>query len=75
MTVEHTIYTLNQWLSWLYYRRWEKSELLAIGAVATLALVTVLIRAHRKTRADTERYRARSPIIGLRLGEQGRSHY
>jgi hypothetical protein len=75
MTVERIINRLTQYCSWLYYRRWERSELVAISVVAGLALLIALIKAHRRAVADAKRFRERSPMIGLRLGEHRRGHY
>ena len=73
MTVEGIIDRLSEFFSWLYYRRWEKWELLAI-AIAALAVLMLMVRAHLKVAANAKRFRERSPIVGVRMAEHGRRH-
>jgi len=75
MDVEHIINRATQFFAWLYYRRWERSELLAIVIFAVLAFSVLLIRAYLKSAAEARRHRGRSPIIGIRPSEYGKSHY
>jgi len=75
MTVERIINKVTQYCSWLYYRRWEKSELLAMAILTGLGLLILAIRAHRKAAADARRFRARPPVFDFRLSEHKRSHY
>jgi len=74
MTVERIINRLTQFCSWLYYRRWERSELLAMAVLASVALLILVIRAHRKEAADAKRLRERTPVFDFRLSEHKRSH-
>jgi hypothetical protein len=73
MTVEGIIDRLSEFFSWLYYRRWERWELLAI-AIAALVVLILMVRAHLKVAANTKRFRERSPIVGVRMAEHGRRH-
>ena len=73
MTAEGIIDRLSEFFSWLYYRRWEKWELLAI-AIAALVVLTLMVRAHLKVAANAKRFRERSPIVGVRMAEHGRRH-
>jgi len=73
MTVEGIIDRLSEFFSWLYYRRWEKWELLAI-AIAALVVLILMVRAHLKVAANAKRFRERSPIVGVRMAEHGRRH-
>ena len=66
MTVEGIIYRLSDIFSRLYYRRWERWELLAIAVVASVILI-LMIRAHLKVAANARRLRERSPIVGVRM--------
>ena len=72
MNVESLIYRFTQYFSWLYYRQWEKWELLTI-AITVLVLLLLLGGARRKARANLRRLQERSPIIGIRLAERGGS--
>jgi hypothetical protein len=73
MTVEGIIDRLSEFFSWLYYRRWERWELLAI-AIAALVVLILMVRAHLKVAANAKRFRERSPIVGVRMAEHGRRH-
>jgi hypothetical protein len=74
MTVERIVDRVSGFFSWLYYRRWERWELVAIGTVALVILI-LAIRAHLKVAATERRLRERSPIIGLRTARHGRRHF
>jgi hypothetical protein len=74
MTVNGIIDRLSGFFSWLYYRRWERWEILAI-AIAALVVFILMVRAHLKVAADAKRFRERSPIVGVRIAEHGRRHY
>lgn len=65
MTVESLINRLTQYASWLYYRQWEKWEIVAAGIV--LVSVLLLIGAWRRSALSVRRLQERTPIIGLRL--------
>ena len=73
MTVEGIIDRLTGFFSGLYYRRWERWELLAI-AIAALVVLILMVRAHFKVAANAKRFRERSPIVGVRMAEHGRRH-
>ena len=70
MTVESLINRLTQYASWLYYRQWERWELVAVMIAA--AVLVLLLGVHRKTRTNIRHLHERSPIIGIRLAEHGR---
>ena len=69
MSVESFINRLTQCFSWLYYRQWERWELLTI-AIMALVLLSLVVRAKRKARTEVRQLRERSPIIGIRLAER-----
>ena len=73
MTVEGIIDRLSGYFSWLYYRRWERWELLAIAIAASVILI-LIVRAHLKEAANAKRFRERSPIVGVRMAQHGRRH-
>jgi hypothetical protein len=73
MAVERIIHRLTEFFSWLYYRRWETWELLAIAIVASVMLI-LIVRAHLKVAANEKRLRERSPIVGVRMAGHGRRH-
>jgi hypothetical protein len=73
MTVEGIIDRLSGYFSWLYYRRWERWELLAIAIAASVILI-LIVRAHLKVAANAKRFRERSPIVGVRMAQHGRRH-
>jgi hypothetical protein len=74
MDVERIIDRVTGFFLWLYYRRWERWELIAIGIVALVILI-LIVRAHLKVAANEKRLRDRSPIIGVRMAEHGKRHY
>ena len=73
MTVDGIINRLSGFFSWLYYRRWERWELLAI-AIAALVVLILMVRAHLKVAANAKRFRERSPIVGVRMAGHGKKH-
>jgi hypothetical protein len=73
MTVERIIYRLSEFVSGLYYRQWDKWELMAIAIVAAVILI-LIVRAHLKVAANEKRLRERSPIVGVRMAHHGRRH-
>jgi hypothetical protein len=73
MTVERIIDRLTEFFSWLYYRRWETWELMAIAIVAAVILI-LIVRAHLKVAANEKRLRERSPIVGVRMAGHVRRH-
>jgi len=64
---------LSEFFSWLRNRQWERWELLAI-AIAALAVLVLIVRAHLKVAANAKRFRERSPIVGIRMAKHGRRH-
>jgi hypothetical protein len=73
MTVEGIINRLSGFFSWLYYRRWERWELMAIAIAASVTLL-LIVRAHLKVAANERRLRERSPIVGIGMTERGRRY-
>ena len=73
MTVDGIINRLSGYFSWLYYRQWERWELLAI-AIVPLVILILMVRAHFKVAANAKRFRERSPIVGVRMDGHGRRH-
>jgi len=73
MTMERIIDRLTEFFSWLYYRRWETWELMAI-AIAAAVILILTIKAHLKVAANEKRLRERSPIVGVRMAGHGRRH-
>ncbi len=73
MTVEGIINRLLEFFSGLYYRQWERWELMAI-AIAVSVVLILMIRAHFKVAADAKRFRERSPIVGVRMAGHGKRH-
>jgi uncharacterized membrane protein YhaH (DUF805 family) len=65
MTVESLINRFIQYASWLYYRQWQKWELVAV--VVTIVVLLLLLGAWRRSALSVRRLHERSPIIGLRL--------
>lgn len=74
MTVEGIINRLSEFFSGLYYRRWERWELIAI-AIAALVILILIVRAHLKVAANEKRLRERSPFVGVKMAGHGRRHY
>ena len=73
MTVERIINRLSEFSSWLYYRRWERWEIMAI-AIASAIILILIVRARLKVAANERRLRERSPIVGVRMAHHGRRH-
>ena len=73
MTVERITNRLTEFFSWLYYRRWETWELMAIAIVAAVIII-LIVRAHLKVAANEKRLKERSPIVGVRMAGHGRRH-
>jgi len=73
MAVEGIIDRLSGFFSGLYYRRWEKWELMAIAIAASVVLL-LIVRAHLKVAANAKRFRERSPIVGVKMAGHGRKH-
>lgn len=70
MILENVVNKLTECWTLLYYRQWEKWELLTIGA-AGVFLLLLLGGARRKVKANVRQLRERSPIIGIRLAGRG----
>lgn len=73
MTVQRIVNRLEDFFSGLYYRQWERWELIAIALVAAVILLLV-VRARLKVSANERRHRERSPIVGVRMAHHGRRH-
>ncbi|MHC4204824.1 MAG: hypothetical protein ACYSTT_09240 [Planctomycetota bacterium] len=73
MTIEGIISRLSEFFSGLYYRQWERWELMAI-AIAAAVILILIVRAHLKVAANERRSRERSPIVGVRMAQHGRRH-
>ena len=71
MTIDGIISRLSEFFSWLYHRQWERWELLAI-AIATLAILIIIVKAHLKVTANKKSLRDRSPIIGIQKANRKR---
>ena len=74
MDVERIIDRVTGFFLWLYYRQWERWELIAIG-IAALVILILIVRAHLKVAANEKRLRDRSPIIGVGMAQHGKRHY
>ena len=66
MSIAHLINRLKQYFSLLYYRRWEKWQLLTLALVALLPLL-FLIRAKQKRRVRKKHKHDYAPVIGKKL--------
>lgn len=73
MAVERIINRLSGFFSELYYRQWERWELMAIAITAAVILI-MIVRAHLKVAANERRLRERSPIVGVKMAHHGRRH-
>ncbi len=71
MAVERIINRLSGFFSGLYYRQWERWELMAI-AIAVAVILILIVRAHLKVAANERRLRERSPIVGVKMAHHGR---
>ena len=74
MTVEGIISRLSEFFSGLYYRQWERWELMAIAIAAAVTLI-LIVKAHLKVAANDRRLRERSPIVGVKMAQHGRRHF
>lgn len=70
MTVESLINRLTQYASWLYYRRWEAWEIVAV--VIVVAGLLLLVGAWRRAGTGERRLRERSPIVGIDMAAHKR---
>jgi hypothetical protein len=71
MTVEGIINRLSEFFLGLYYRQWERWELMAI-AIAAAVILILIVRAHMKVAANERRSREHSPIVGVRMAHHGK---
>ena len=71
MSIERLINRLTEYFSQLYYRYWERWELLTIG-IAVLLLLFFVLKAHRKAKARRRREHDYSSIIGKNLTDRNR---
>ncbi|MFH1715817.1 MAG: hypothetical protein ABIF19_00565 [Planctomycetota bacterium] len=72
MTTEELVHRFGRYSSWLYYRQWQVWELLVIAVAGVLVLMAMVIT-RRKAVVKVSCLPERSPIIGVRLVERGRS--
>lgn len=71
MTINNLIYNLARYFSWLYFRHWERWELLIIVLIS-LALLLLIIRQQLKGTSRNvypNQYKERSPVIGVKLAD------
>jgi hypothetical protein len=75
MTVNNLIYKLAKYFSWLYFRHWERWELLIIVLISLALLLLIIWQQQKATtrRIYVNQARERSPIIGVKLADN-RSH-
>jgi len=64
MSIERIINSLARFFSWLYYRHWERWELLTI---AILLLLLLILKAHHNAKARRRREHDHSSMIGKKL--------
>ncbi|MEA3225692.1 MAG: hypothetical protein U9Q07_07040 [Planctomycetota bacterium] len=62
--IERIVNRLIEGAARFYHRRWEPWELLALG-LATLLLLIMAVRAHRKAAANEKHLRERTPNINV----------
>jgi hypothetical protein len=75
MTINDIIYGVAKYFSWLYFRHWERWELLII-ALISVVLLLLIVRQQRKgavKKVYANQFRERSPVIGVKLADS-RSH-
>jgi len=71
MTLQGIINRLTQYASWLYYRQWDRWEL--VGILAAVVVAMLLARAgRRRLRAAEKHLREHSPIVGIGLASHRR---
>jgi chromosome segregation ATPase len=71
MTVNNLIYHLTKYVSWLYFRHWERWELFIIVLIS-LVLLLLMIRQQLKGTTKNvyaNQFRERSSIIGVKLAD------
>jgi hypothetical protein len=71
MTVNNLIYKLTKYFSWLYFRHWERWELLIIVLISLVLLLLIIWQQRKTTNRNiyANRIRERSPIIGVKLAD------
>jgi len=70
--IDSIISRLTQYSSWLYYRNWERWEILTI-ACAALVLISLVVKARRKARINARHRPQYAPTIGIRLAHRSTS--
>ncbi len=75
MTVNNLIDKLIKYFSWLYFRHWERWELLIIVLICLVLLLLIIWQQQKGTTKSVyvNQVRERSPIIGVKLADN-RSH-
>lgn len=73
MTVNNLIYKLTKYFSWLYFRHWERWELLIIVLISLVLLLLIIWQQRKGTTRSVyaNKIRERSPIIGVKLADTG----
>jgi hypothetical protein len=74
MTVNNLIYKLTKYFSWLYFRHWERWELLIIVLISLVLLLLIIWQQRKATTKNVyaKQIRERSPIIGVKLADTRR---
>jgi cell division septum initiation protein DivIVA len=75
MTVNNLIFKITKFFSTLYFRHWERWELLIIVLISLVLLLFIIWQQRKVTtkRIYVNQFRERSPIIGVKLADN-RSH-
>jgi len=75
MTVNNLIYKLAKYFSWLYFRHWERWELLIIVLISLVLLLLIIWQQRKATTRSiyVNQVREHSPIIGVKLADN-RNH-
>jgi hypothetical protein len=71
MTVNNLIYKLTKYFSWLYFRHWERWELLIIVLISLVLLLLIIWQQRKASTRNVyaNQLRERSPIIGVKLAD------
>jgi hypothetical protein len=71
MTVNNLIYKLTKYFSWLYFRHWERWELLIIVLISLVLLLLIIWQQRKASSRNVyaNQIRERSPIIGVKLAD------
>ena len=71
MTVNNLIYKLTKYFSWLYFRHWERWELLIIVLISLVLLLLIIWQRRKASTRNVyaNRVGEHSPIIGVKLAD------